>query len=192
MITDETPTTIALQPETVLEQQLLSELFTRLTNIGEAPSHPEKVGTTICYYTLDLSEYELDDDLFAKAECGVNEHGKIDPEPGSRALVVQHDEPEQPEESTGEIQDPEPTENPNVGDFTPKEAEVAEELVETDTPISELEYDELQEYAKRVNIAANQSSDVLRDAMYELANGWVAAAGEFDDEDEIQFDEVEG
>jgi len=92
METDETDTTIALQPETEIEQSLLAELFTRLNNVAhDAPNHPSKVGSTMVYYTLDVPEYDgLDSDLWDEAECGVNEHGQLDPEPGSRALIVVH------------------------------------------------------------------------------------------------------
>lgn len=91
MKTDETATKIAVQPETEVEQSLLAELFKRLAAISDAPDHPEKVGNQLVYYTLDMSEYDgLDHDLADEAECGVNEHGQLDPEPGSRALVIIH------------------------------------------------------------------------------------------------------
>jgi len=90
MITDETDTTIALQPETEVEQALLSELFTRLNNIADAPGHPEKIGSKLVYYTLDVDNYDLDLSLWREAECGVDEHGRLSPEPGSRALLVHH------------------------------------------------------------------------------------------------------
>ena len=193
MKTDETPTSIALQPETEVEQALLSETFTRLTNLAEAPGHPEKVGSTLCYYTLDVDNYDLDLDLWREAECGVNEHGKLDPEPGSRALVVVHSPEEAEREASQEAVDEaveslsEGGESPTIADFSPEEAEVAEELAtDEDIAIGDLDYDELQEYAKRVGIAANQSADELREAMFTLAEGWVEATSE------IESSEVDG
>lgn len=91
MKSDENETRIALQPETAVEQALLSELFARLTEITDAPSHPEKIGNTVVYYTPDVDEFDgLDHDLWESTELGVNEHGMLDPEAGSRALVVVH------------------------------------------------------------------------------------------------------
>lgn len=92
MRTHESDARIAIQPETDVEQSLVSELFTRLNNLGEnGGPHPEKVGSRLVFYTLDLAEYEdLDHGLWAEAECAVNSHGRLDPDPGSRALVVVH------------------------------------------------------------------------------------------------------
>lgn len=91
MKTDETESIIALQPETDIEQRIVQELFTRLNNVQpDVQPHPTKVGSQRVYYTLDVPEYDLDTDLWEEAECGVNEHGQLDPEPGSRALVVTH------------------------------------------------------------------------------------------------------
>lgn len=99
MKSDENESRIALQPETAVEQALLSELFARLTEITDAPSHPEKIGNTLVFYTPDVGEYGgLDHDLWESAELRVNEHGMLDPEAGSRALVVVHT-PEAAEES---------------------------------------------------------------------------------------------
>jgi hypothetical protein len=95
MKTDETTydTRIALQPETDLEQEILAETFTRLNNLADAPGHPEKVGSTVVFYTLNLQEYdELDHDLWMEADVVVSETGQLSPEPGSRALVVIHAE----------------------------------------------------------------------------------------------------
>lgn len=104
MKTDENSTRIALQPETEVEQGLLAELFSRLNNVAEAPSHPEKVGSTVVYYTLDVDMYDdLDHGLWTDAECGVNENGRLDPEPGSRALIVVHGEDEEDEPSQEDI-----------------------------------------------------------------------------------------
>lgn len=100
MKTDESETRIVIQPESSVEQRVVSELFTRLNNIAEAaPSHPTKVGSTLAFYTLDLGDYDdLDHVLWADAECGVDANGRIDPDPGSRALVVVHSPEEQGED----------------------------------------------------------------------------------------------
>lgn len=100
MKTDESASRIALQPESEVEQALLAELFDRLVQMSDAPKHPQKVGSQLVFYTLDVDQYDgLDHDLWDDADCDINEHGQLDPEAGSRALVVIHDyEAEQPDE----------------------------------------------------------------------------------------------
>lgn len=103
MKTDQSEEVVALQPESEIEQSLLKELFTRLTALTDAPPHPSKVGDELVYYTLDVTEYDdLDHDLFEDADCSVNEHGQLDPDPGSRALVVTYGPAE--EEDVEEVQ----------------------------------------------------------------------------------------
>lgn len=94
MKTDETSydDRIALQPETSLEQQILAETFVRLKALSNAPPHPNYLGTELCFYTLDVDMYDtLDHDLWNEADIRVDQNGKIDPDPGSRALVIIHD-----------------------------------------------------------------------------------------------------
>lgn len=187
MRTDETDTRIALQPETAVEQSILAELFGRLDAISEAPPHPEKVGNRFVFYTLDMAEYGgLDHDLADGAECGVNEHGQLDPEPGSRALVVVHDpEAEMAEEQPAEEADVEDTgghateeeiedavEGLSEGedeenDHTVDANRLASEIADAD--LEDTDYRQLQAWAKDasttglLDIPANQSTDGLID-----------------------------
>lgn len=82
---------VAIQPETRIEQDLVSELFIRLEAISQASPHPDYHGTRTVYFSTDLSDFEnLDLSAWADSHVRVNEHGRLDPEPGSRALVVAH------------------------------------------------------------------------------------------------------
>lgn len=91
MKTDENEERIALQPETQLEQDLLGVLHTALED--ELP----------CHYTLDVPEYEdLDEDLWEYADCPATEEAGLQPEPGSRALVIIHSQPYQERDLSAE------------------------------------------------------------------------------------------
>lgn len=177
MRTDETsiPGRIAMQPETRVEQSLLSEMFVRLQALSDAPDHPTKIGTELVFYTLDLAGYsDLDLELADEAGIDIDDHGKIDPEPGSRALVVIYDQDAHKEtgdsdgnatkedansdntlEGNGDLE-----ETPDVGDLEPvddgDEQEKAEfhlpegllEVMETEISKEEPDYDTLVSAAK--------------------------------------------
>lgn len=183
MRTDENDTRIAVQPETTIEQQLLSELFTRLNNLGhEAPAHPEKVGSTLCYYTLDTDEYDVNADLAAEAECGVNEHGTLDPEPGSRVLIIVHndagDEASDGAASQDDIDEAVEAVADAAGDddneYTQTPEDVAAEIREAE-PLADTDYRQLQALAQDASttgegdIPANQSEDDLIDELTAFA-----------------------
>ena len=185
-----TPGIVAVQPENEVEQQLVGALFTRLNNVVDAPAHPEKNGSRLCYYTLDLDGYpDLDHDLWSEADIGVTEGGLIDPDAGSRALVIVHDP-----DAAAEAEREAAIEEATVSDFTPGQVEVAEELLaDDDLAIGDLDYREMQEYAKRADIPANQSADTLRDALFNLTNTYVALSPEHNgEEDGEATDEANG
>lgn len=84
---------IALQPETPLEQSLVAELFTRLRALSDRPEHPDRVGNELVYYTPHVKKFEeLNLDLATTAGISVTPNGQLDPDAGSRALVIIHDE----------------------------------------------------------------------------------------------------
>jgi len=183
MKTDEGNVRIAIQPESELEQALVAELFTRLTNVSEAPSHPERVGSTRVYYTLDIPEYEgLDHELWSNAECKVNANGQLDPEAGSRALVVVHGDPEPVEEHPDEPAVPEDVEGSEADleamEEGVQEVTVTEAAMTVDSVLSmdDPDYNEdLQSAAKMVSdseadfeIPANQSSEDIVDDLIEF------------------------
>jgi hypothetical protein len=164
---------IVIQPETKLEQELLAELFERLTNITNIPEHPKKMGNQAVYYTpVDkdalLSECDLNHDLGSDAEVTVNEHGQLAPEPGSRALVVITEAKVNGEgyagaETQGES-DQETEDGENLVEIPP---ELFEDLAE-EVRSEDHDYDELQDLAKRlqsngVSVPANLSTDDLID-----------------------------
>jgi len=181
METTENDERIVLQPETELEQQLLAELFTRLNNVAEAPTHPTNVGSQLIYYTLDLGVYDdLNLDLWREAECGVDESGRLDPEAGSRALVVIHTQGDDESVSEGEATQEQVDEaveslaedndggenehNPSIAEMTGR--------IEGRKPLDEdVDYDELQDLAKDasttglMDIPANQSTEDLIDEL---------------------------
>ena len=197
MKTDETDVRIALQPETDVEQALLAELFTRLSNLSDAPEHPEKVGTEQVFYTLDVAEYDLDGDLWERADCRVNQHGRLDPEPGSRALVVVHGEAPEPEpaddESSHATQEDieQAVEAVATADEDGDDNEYTEDIddllgdLDAAMPLDDsVEYEVLQDFAKRISttgrmdIPANQSTDDLIDdieTFYDRENTGVEA-----------------
>jgi len=170
MKTDESVSRIALQPESTVEQAILSELFERLYALSEAPPHPEKVGSELVFYTTDLETYDdLDHDLWLESDVDVDEHGKLDPEPGSRALVVIHnaqaemadDEVDEAVESLKEGEDEDNEYTVSIEDAFFE----AQRVLELEDP----DYrEDLQETAKMISttgydIPANQSADDLVD-----------------------------
>jgi hypothetical protein len=169
MRTHQNESRIALQPENEVEQSLLSELFTRLNNVSEAPEHPTKVGSRLCFYTLDIPMYDdLDQDLWEEAECDVNEHGRLDPEPGSRALVVVYNQganeasQEDVDKAVQAVEESPAGEDNEYAIDRDELLERVEDLVEQDDP----EYSELQEAAKDASsmgfdIPANQRTEEL-------------------------------
>lgn len=181
MQTDESEASIALQPETETEQALLAELFTRLTNISEAPPHPTKLGNRLVFYTLDVDEYDgLNEDLWEEAECTVNDNGQLDPEPGSRALVVfPNGPPEQSDQPTEEEVDEavEAVKEADDGgnEFTEDPEELAKE-VRAAEELEDVEYTTLQDLAKRastvgpMDIPANQSTEDIIDDLRAFAD----------------------
>lgn len=174
MKTNETDTTIAVQPESELEQALVAELYEKLVRQSDAPSHPDKVGSRLVYFTLDVDEYDdLNHDLWEEVECGVNENGQLAPEPGSRALVIVHDAQAQ-EEKVSESATDEAVEQLKNGSDEDNEYTVslgeafenAREVLMMDDP----DYsDDIQEAAKMAStvgydIPANQAGeDIISD-----------------------------
>lgn len=169
MRTHKSDSRIALQPENEVEQSLVSELFARLNNITEAAEHPTNVGSRLVYYTLDLQMYDdLNLNLWGEAECGVDEHGRLDPSPGSRALVAIFD-PEKETQADSEVEEAVESvaeaESGDGNEYTIDRAEFlsdVEAILEQDGP----EYSELQEAAKKASslgfdIPANQSTSAL-------------------------------
>lgn len=157
MKTDETThdSRIAIQPTTALEQELLAQLFVRLKQITDAPPKPDHVGTELVHYTLDLQEYDLDHDLWDETGVKVTETGQLDPQPGSRALVVLHRDGEGEEQPT-EAQIEEAVESLAEGDdgdeneFTRDALEVARE-VDGEEPLEECEEERLWELGSDVS-----------------------------------------
>lgn len=179
MRTDEGDEIIALQPETEVEQSLLMETFQRLMNIADVPEHPQYIGKEVVYYTPDLSDFDdLDLDLWEEREVSVDANGRLNPEPGSRALVVVHSppaaEPVEEPESDGNhatqedidtavesLKDGKDEDN----EYTVNSLDVAEEIdrmLDEDT-----DYRQLQAWAQDasttglMDIPANQSTDDL-------------------------------
>lgn len=191
MNTHETEAEIALQPETEVEQALLAELFTRLNNITEAASHPDKVGSVLVHYSLDVDWFDgLDHELAETADCRVNEHGKLDPEPGSRALIVVHgDQPdaeaekeleEKTEEAVEEaVEEVKEAEVSDENEYVEDVEDVIERVYDANLDPDEADYDELQELAKDVSttgiadIPANQSTEDLCDALQDVLRATV-------------------
>lgn len=180
MKTDDNGTRIALQPESQVEQELLAELFARLNNIAEAPNHPTKVGSRLVYYTLDIPEYpDLNQPLAEEASCDVNEDGRLDPEPGSRAMVVIYEpevehEADEPDQSAVD----EAVEELSEGDEreeTITTEEVAERII-TERPLDSdsAEYDTVKSLARDANatgvtdIALNISHEEMVEALDEF------------------------
>lgn len=154
MRTHEDETRIALQPETTVEQGLLLELFHRLQAIADAPSHPEKVGNTLVFYTLDVPEYDgLDHELWEEAECGVDEHGRLDPEPGSRALVVIHSGEPDVQVTQVPVNGQHPTEQ-QVDDAVEAVKDADDDLAQAIAdlePLEEADYGDVVDLSKQVN-----------------------------------------
>lgn len=201
MKTDETTHDgrIALQPETVIEQDLLAELFGRLEHISQAPPHPDKVGTRTVFYTLDVPDYdELNHDLFSDADLDVDDHGRIDPDAGSRALVIVHDpstlegnneadvgdlpegvaEPDTDDDMTApdDVVDLEPVDDADQEEIEEEVEEVErEQVVETIKFVLEgdARYEELQGAAKEAqslgyDVPGNLATDKLRNRLEEV------------------------
>jgi hypothetical protein len=176
MQTTETSTRIVIQPESDIEQRILSETFTRLTNLSEAAGHPTKMGTELVFYTLDLGVYDdLNHDLWEKADVAVDDHGRIDPDPGSRALVIVHgdetaDETDETADETDEaVQTIKEAEVSDDNEYIRDAAEVVKRI-EAMKPLDREEVDyssHLQEMAKAasstgmIDIPANQSREEL-------------------------------
>lgn len=173
MKTDETPTQIAIQPETDLEQQLLAELFTRMNSIQqEVQAHPEKVGSTRVFYTLDIPEYDLDEDLWDEAECGVNDHGQLDPEPGSRALVITHSSAEESQPTEEDIDKGVEAVKESVEDAQDDEAETGPQTTEElheDSVFEEALEDEGTgpDWTNPCEMTVDELRDELRDTDYD-------------------------
>lgn len=171
MKTDETssPGTIALQPETQIEQEIVIELFEKFVGEVQAPQHPDKIGSSLVFYETDLEQFDqLNHELANSADISVDDDGKLSPEPGSRALVVHHD-PETAENywassdsddsEVVEDEDAQPGEE-GAGILPTPLMEEMEEAIENPEP----EYDNLQDIAKwlqenDVEIRANLSQE---------------------------------
>jgi len=146
MQTNESDTQLALQPESEIEQAVLMELYEKLARQSEAPSHPEKIGTELVFFTLDIPEYpDLDADLWEDADCGVNEHGQLEPDPGSRALVIIYDEEAQSEAISG---------GSDVEEETQEAVDEAVEQLKTG-------HDENNEYSVSLEDAYNAAEDAI-------------------------------
>lgn len=168
MKTDESLSRIVLQPETTVEQAILAEVFERLYMMSDSVPHPDKVGSELVYYETDLDKYDgLDHDLWLDTDIRVDENGKLDPEAGSRALVVVHNaEAEQADDDVDKAVESLKEGEDEDNEYTVSIAEAVEEA-ERVLSLDDPDYrEDLQEAAKMISttgydIPANQSSDDL-------------------------------
>ena len=104
----------------------------------------------------------MNDELYDQADCEIDEHGKINPEPGARILVVTHGEAAA-EEVREKMDDGQADAADDESALDARD--VAAEIRGTD--LDDVEYARLQELAKKasgtdlVEIKANEDSETL-------------------------------
>lgn len=199
MKTDETSRAgiIALQPESEIEQAVVSDLYQRLRAVTEAPEHPSRIGNQLVYYSPACHQYEhLDGDLCRNANIGVTPGGQLDPDPGSRCLVIVHDaeradevgtvEPTESDDDDDMLIIDEGTEVEQGSDELPDQAEVEAGEHIDDPPVSKAKdlLDQMDDEA------AGESEDIGPDGLPAPLLGRVTAATGVDNPDYRALQEI--